>query len=444
MPDAIPQTMDRNVIGLLLLAGIIALGCIAAGCTGTEKAAPADSTPPAVEGTASPDDVAESISNVTDGNNRFALDLYRQISSDPAYAGRNIFFSPYSISSALAITYEGARGTTADEIRSVLSLPADDAVRRQGFAALNAALNRGSDNYTLRIANALWAEETYRFLPDYIETAERWYGANVTNLDFVSDAEGSRETINRWVEEKTEDRIRDLLPPGSIDSITRLVITNAIYFKGDWVREFNPDETTDEEFRVSPEKTVTVPMMHRTDEEAIYPYTETDTLQVLEMPYAHGNETGISMIVLLPKDGNLTALEETLDADTIAELRNSLVEQRVRVVFPKFRLETGYTLSQILADMGMPAVFSADADLSGMDGTDMLFVNEVYHKAFVDVNEEGTEAAAATGVVVSLKGAPGGDTTPVFRADHPFVFLIVDKDNGTILFAGRVVNPEDQ
>jgi len=444
MPDAIPQTMDRNVIGLLLLAGIIALGCIAAGCTGTEKAAPADSTPPAGEGTASPDDVAESISNVTDGNNRFALDLYRQISSDPAYAGRNIFFSPYSISSALAITYEGARGTTADEIRSVLSLPADDAVRRQGFAALNAALNRGSDNYTLHIANALWAEETYRFLPDYTETAERWYGANVTNLDFVSDAEGSRETINRWVEEKTEDRIRDLLPPGSIDSITRLVITNAIYFKGDWVREFNPDETTDEEFRVSPEKTVTVPMMHRTDEEAIYPYTETDTLQVLEMPYAHGNETGISMIVLLPKDGNLTALEETLDADTIAELRNSLVEQRVRVVFPKFRLETGYTLSQILADMGMPAVFSADADLSGMDGTDMLFVNEVYHKAFVDVNEEGTEAAAATGVVVSLKGAPGGDTTPVFRADHPFVFLIVDKDNGTILFAGRVVNPEDQ
>jgi serpin B len=436
--------MDRNAIGLLLLAGIIALGCIAAGCTGTEKAAPADSTPPAVEGTASPDDVAESISNVTDGNNRFALDLYRQISSDPAYAGSNIFFSPYSISSALAITYEGARGTTTDEIMSVLNLPADDTVRREGFAALNAALNRGSGNYTLRIANALWAEENYRFLPDYIEAAERWYGANVTNLDFVSDAEGSRETINRWVEEKTEDRIRDLLPPGSIDSITRLVITNAIYFKGDWVREFNPDETTDEEFRVSPEKTVTVPMMHRTDEEAIYPYTETDTLQVLEMPYAHGNETRISMIVLLPKDGNLTALEETLDADTIAELRNSLVEQRVRVVFPKFRLETGYTLSQILADMGMPAVFSADADLSGMDGTDMLFVNEVYHKAFVDVNEEGTEAAAATGVVVSLKGAPGGDTTPVFRADHPFVFLIVEKDNGTILFAGRVVNPVSQ
>ena len=351
MPDAIPQTMDRNAIGLLLLAGIIALGCIAAGCTGTEKAAPADSTPPAGEGTASPDDVAESISNVTDGNNRFALDLYRQISSDPAYAGRNIFFSPYSISSALAITYEGARGTTADEIRSVLSLPADDAVRRQGFAALNAALNRGSDNYTLHIANALWAEETYRFLPDYIEAAERWYGANVTNLDFVSDAEDSRETINRWVEEKTEDRIR---------TCSRRV-RSTDYPSSDHKRDLLKGDcqrvqpvTTDEEFRVFRED-VTVPMMHRTDEEAIYPYTETDTLQVLEMPYAHGNETGISMIVLLPKDGNLTELEETLDADTIAELRNSLVEQRVRVVFPKFRLETGYTLSQILADMGMPA-----------------------------------------------------------------------------------------
>jgi len=436
--------MDRNAICLLLLAGIIALSCIAAGCTGTEEATPADSTTPVGEEIASPEVVAESVANVTDGNNRFALDLYRQISSDPAYADRNIFFSPYSISSALAITYEGARGITADEIRSVLCLPADDTVRREGFAALKAALNRGSDNYTLRIANALWAEETYPFLPDYIEVAERWYGANVTNLDFISDPEGSREMINRHVEGETEDRIRDLLPPGSIDSMTRLVITNAIYFKGTWVREFNPDETVEEEFRVSPDRTVTVPMMRRTDEDAIYPYTETDTLQVLEMPYAHGKETGISMIVLLPKDDNLTALEGALDAETIEELRDSLVEQRVRVVFPKFRLETDYTLSQILAEMGMPTVFSCDADLSGMDGTDMLFVDEVYHKAFVDVNEEGTEAAAATAVVVSFKGAPGGDTTPVFRADHPFVFFIVERDNGTILFAGRVVNPEGQ
>jgi serpin B len=434
--------MDRNAICLLLLAGIIALGCIAAGCTGTEGTAPVNSTHPVGQVTASPEVVAESVANVTDGNNRFALDLYRQISSDPAYADMNIFFSPYSISSALAITYEGARGITADEIRSVLCLPIDDTVRREGFAALNAALNRGSDNYTLRIANALWAEETYPFLPGYIEVAERWYGANVTNLDFISDPEGSRETINRHVEGETEERIRDLLPPGSIDSMTRLVITNAIYFKGTWVREFNPDETVEEEFRVSPDRAVSVPMMRRTDEDAIYPYTETDTLQVLEMPYAHGNETGISMIVLLPKDGNLTALEGALDAETIEELRDSLVEQRVRVVFPKFRLETDYTLSQILADMGMPTVFSYDADLSGMDGTDMLFVDEVYHKAFVDVNEEGAEAAAATAVVVDLKGAPGGDTTPVFRADHPFVFLIVERDNGTILFAGRVVNPE--
>ncbi|HQP72074.1 MAG TPA: serpin family protein, partial [Methanoculleus sp.] len=392
MPDAIPQTMDRNAIGLLLLAGIIALGCIAAGCTGTEEAVPADSTPPAGEGTASPDDVAESISNVTDGNNRFALDLYRQISSDPAYAGRNIFFSPYSISSALAITYEGARGTTADEIRSVLSLPADDAVRRQGFAALNAALNRGSDNYTLHIANALWAEETYRFLPDYIEAAERWYGANVTNLDFVSDAEGSRETINRWVEEKTEDRIRDLLPPGSIDPLTRLVITNAIYFKGAWAQQFDPARTTEEEFRVSPNETVAVPMMHGN---AVYPYAETGTLQVLEMPYSHGNGTELSMLVLLPKGDSLTAAEEVLDAERLAGLRESFTSQNVRVFFPKFTLDASYGLTPTLAAMGMPTAFTGgDADLSGMDGTRDLFVTGIFHKAFVDVNEEGTEAAA--------------------------------------------------
>jgi len=220
------------------------------------------------------------------------------------------------------------------------------------------------------------------------------------------------------------------------------VITNAIYFKGTWVEQFDANKTRDEEFRVAPNETVQVEMMQRTDEDAIYGYTETDTLQVLEMPYAHGNGTELSMLVLLPREDNLTAAEEALDAETVAGLRESLVRERVRVFFPKFTLETEYRLPRALAAMGMPTAFSDDADFSGMDGTEMLFVSEVVHKAFVDVNEEGTEAAAATGVVVNLKAAPGGDTTPVFRADHPFVFLIVEEDSGTILFMGRVANPE--
>ncbi|MCE5339476.1 MAG: serpin family protein [Methanomicrobiaceae archaeon] len=427
--------MNRRIISLLLLAGLIALGSIAAGCTDMPGATSADSAPPAGQGTSGDP------SSVSAGNSRFAFDLYRHLASAPANAGKNLFFSPYSISSALAITYEGARGATADEIGSVLHLPENNTLRREGFAGIDAGLNREDENYTLRTANALWAEEKYPFLPEYVDVAKHWYGANTTNLDFVNDSEASRQTINRWVAEQTEEKIRDLLPPGSIDSMTRLVITNAIYFKGTWADQFDANKTREEEFRVAQNETVTVRMMQRTDEDAIYGYTETATLQVLELPYAHGNGTELSMLVLLPKEDNLTAAEEVLDAEKLAALQDSLVRERVKVFFPKFTLETEYSLPGTLAAMGMPTAFSMDADFSGMDGTQYLFVSGVVHKAFVDVNEEGTEAAAATGVVVGVKSAPVQDTTPVFRADHPFVFLIVEKDSGTVLFIGRVANP---
>ena len=416
-------------IGILVLALILA-GLAAAG-TAPQNTTSVSGEP--VAGDTHPD-TPDGAGNVAAGNNRFAVDLYRRLATDPAYAGGNLFFSPYSISSALAITYEGARGTTADEIGAVLHLPTNDTLRREGFTALNAALNRGSGNYTLRTANALWAEETYSFLPDYIDVAARWYGANVTNLDFIENPEGSRETINRWVEERTEDRIRDLLPPNSIDPLTRLVITNAIYFKGTWAKQFDANETREEEFRVGPNEMVLAPMMHG---DAAYPYAETETLQVLEMPYAHESGNGLAMLVLLPKEDSLTAAEEALDAERLAGLRESLIAQNVRISFPKFTLDVGYSLPPVLAAMGMPTAFADDAaDLSGMDGTKDLLITGVFHKAFVDVNEEGTEAAAATGVI------GGRGITPVFRADHPFVFLITEKDSGAILFMGRVVNPE--
>ncbi|MDD4253480.1 MAG: serpin family protein, partial [Methanoculleus horonobensis] len=399
--------MNRGIIGLLLLAGLITLGCIAAGCTDMPTTSGQSASPAGQE---TPGPAAEGAGNISAGNNRFAADLYRQLASDPEYAGKNIFFSPYSISSVLAITYEGARGTTADEIRSVLHLPENETPPREGYAGLDAALNHGDQNYTLRTANALWAEETYPFLPEYVDTAARRYGANVTNLDFVNDSEASRQTINRWVEEKTEDKIRDLLPAGSIDPLTRLVITNAIYFKGTWIKQFDPAETTEEEFRVATGETVRVQMMHRTDEDAVYGYAETETLQVLKMPYAHTDGTELSMLVLLPREDNLTAAEEALGAGTLAEIQDSLTDRRVRVVFPKFTLETEYSLPGTLAAMGMPTAFSDAADLSGMDGTDMLFISDVVHKAFVDVNEEGTEAAAATAVIIAGGGAVGPET----------------------------------
>jgi len=418
-------------ISILILA-LILVGLTAAG-TAPQNTTSISGKPVAGDAGIAHPDTPDGAGNVAAGNNRFAFDFYRRLATDPAHAGDNLFFSPYGISSALAITCEGARGATADEIGAVLHLPTNETLRREGFAAIDTGLNCASGNYTLRTANALWAEKTHSFLPEYIDVAVRWYGANVTNLDFVENPGGSRETINRWVEEKTEEKIRDLLPPGSIDSMTRIVITNAIYFKGTWAEQFDPDGTTGEEFQVGPNETVTVPMMHG---KTIYPYAETDTLRVLEMPYAHGNETELAMLVLLPKGDNLTAAEEALDTERLAGLQESLVSQNVRVFFPKFTLETGYPLAGVLAAMGMPTAFSPDADLSGMDGTRNLFITGIYHKAFVDVNEEGTEAAAATGVI------GGKGVTPVFRADHPFVFLIVEKSSGTILFAGRVVNPE--
>jgi serpin B len=392
-------------------------------------------------GTKATTSVTQNGKMVIQANNQFALDLYSRLASEAGTAGGNMFFSPWSISSALAITYEGARGTTADEIQEVFHFPADDATRRTGFYELSTGLNRGGSGYTLRTANALWAEKTYSFLPAFISTARNSYSAYVTNLDFIGNPEASRTTINQWVAGQTENRIKDLLPPGSIDPLTRLVITNAIYFKGTWDKQFDKENTVEDTFRVSPSQTVPVQMMRKTDEDAKYWYAETDTLQVLGMPYAHKDGKALSMLVLLPKDGNLQAAEQSLTAQELAELQQALVYKRVMVYFPRFRLETDYCLSDTLKEMGMPTAFTGGADFSGMDGTGGLWIDDVFHKAFVDVNEEGTEAAAATAVAMTLAYESSFEPIPVFRADHPFIFLIQDDDTGNILFIGRVVNP---
>lgn len=376
---------------------------------------------------------------VTEANNRFALDLYGRLRQSGS--GSNIFFSPFSISSALSITYEGARGATADEMRAVLHLPADDAARRQEYSGIFADLNSGNTGYTLHVANALWAEKTYPFLPEFTGIAQQFYDAAAVNLDFIKQPEDSRVTINQWVEGQTGGRITDLVPSGAIDSLTRLVITDAIYFKGTWVKQFDPGLTQDAEFRVSSLSSVPVRMMERTDKDAIYRYAETDTLQALEMPYAHRGGRALSMLVLLPKGDNLAQLENSLSAESLEALRAGLTEQRVLVYFPKFRLETEYSLADTLSAMGMPTAFTGAADFSGMDGSRDLLVTGVYHKAFVEVDEQGTEAAAATAVVIARGMAPQEETPPVFRADHPFIFLILDSETGNILFMGRVVDP---
>jgi serpin B len=433
--------MKKRTMGAMALAAVLLCGVLIMGCNGYPPGPTVPSAGGETPGAGLSPDMAGYEQAVVDGNTMFALDLYATLAKEPDFEGKNLFFSPFSISSALAVTYEGARGNTADEIRSVFHLPANDTVRREGFLALDSELSTTDRNYTLNTANALWAEKTYPFFPGYIDIARIFYSADVNNLDFIDQPEASRQIINQWVEERTEGKITDLLPAGSIDPLTRLVITNAIYFKGTWVLQFDAAKTTEREFRIGSNTTVVVPMMQRTDEDAIYGFTETEALQALRMPYSHDEGKELSMLVLLPRDDNLSAAEEVLNADDLAGLRGSLTDRQVMVYFPKFTLDTEYRLPGTLAAMGMPTAFTMGADLSGMDGTKNLYISEVVHKAFVDVNEEGTEAAAATGVVVNMKAVSPAEEVPVFLADHPFVFLIQDDETGNILFMGRVVNP---
>ncbi|OPY42646.1 MAG: Serpin (serine protease inhibitor) [Methanoregulaceae archaeon PtaU1.Bin059] len=428
--------MHRTVLPVLVSLVILAL--LLAGCTG-----PGGSGPPETEQipTLQPSESqpSASLGNVVDANNRFAIDLYQKIAGDPDYGDGNIFISPFSISTALAITYEGARGETADEIRSVFYFPENQTVLRSGYADLIARLNSPLNAYTLRTANALWAEQTHSFLPDYLSTAERYYDAKTTNMDFTRQPEESRITINRWVEDQTEDRIKDLIPPGVIDSSTALVITNAIYFKGTWVKQFDAEKTRDADFVTGSGTTIRVPMMQRTDDAAIFRYAETEKFQVLEMPYESGGGTGLSMLVVLPRENDIAGVTQSFDIGTLQEMRQSLALRVVRVYLPKFSIQTKYFLPRTLSEMGMPTAFTTAADFSGMDGGRGLFVTDVIHQAFVEVNEEGTEAAAATAVIMG-KGVAIEDV-PVFRADHPFIFLIQDNETGNTLFMGRVSNP---
>ena len=375
------------------------------------------------------------VGRVVDANNKFALDYYSRLKGK---AGGNIFFSPFSISAALAMTYEGARGKTAEEMRSVFHFPEDGNLRRTQYAAIFGEINKKDKKYKLNTANALWAQKDYEFLKEYFDVVGKYYGGKAANLDFIKDAEGSRITINNWVEARTNNKIKDLIPPGILDDSTRLVLTNAIYFKGEWAKPFNKEITGKEKFRISKKRSVKAQMM-RMDATESFNYAENNTLQMLEMPYC-GDE--LSMLLLLPKNDDLAALESSLSVQKLSEWKNNLEEQDVRVFIPKFKFETKYLMAKDLQAMGMPAPFEwPGADFSGMNGTNELYISEVIHQAFVEVNEEGTEAAAATAVFMRAGSAPQIKIPVIFNADHPFIFLIQEKYSGNILFLGRVIEP---
>lgn len=378
------------------------------------------------------------ISGIVEGCNRFALDLYQQLRTEEG----NLFFSPSSLSIALAMTYAGAAGTTEAEMAETLHFPMPQAELHDGMWALQSfwKTQDTKNGYRLHLANRLWGQLDYTFLPEFLNTTRIEYGAELARLDFATKTEDSRQTINTWVEDQTQDKISDLIPSGLLPSDTKLVLTNAVYFKGDWTEPFDKESTKDEDFHITGDEKVKVPLMYQQEK---FRYAAVDGLQVLEMPYG---DKSLSMLILLPKtiDG-IPGLEAKLTLDNLKQWTANLNSQKVKVYVPKFKTTSQFEMSDTLKSLGMISAFDPlTADFSGMTGGKDLFISAAIHKAFVDVNEEGTEAAAASGIVMRPTSfRPEPKEPPTFRADHPFVFLIRDNRNGAFLFLGRVTDPSE-
>ena len=373
---------------------------------------------------------------LVEGNTAFAFDLYHALQQT---GDGNVFYSPYSISSALAMTYAGARGETAQQMAATLHFTLPQERLHPAFNALDLALtSRGQgaqgQGFRLHLVNALWGQQGYAFRPEYLDTLAQNYGAGLRLVDFAHDPEAARATINDWVRQQTEGRIAHLLPPGSIDTLTRLALTNAVYFKAAWAAPFEKQRTTEGPFHLLDGGQVTVPLMHQT---ASLGYAAGEGFQAVELPYA-GHE--LTMVILLPAPGQFERFEETLNAERVQAILPRLNYRQVELTLPRFRLESSYDLKAPLAALGMPAAFDpAQADFSGMDGKRDLYIGAALHKAFVSVDEAGTEAAAATAATMEQLAMP---TQPVkVTVDRPFIFFIRDRQTGAILFLGRMVRP---
>ena len=379
---------------------------------------------------------------VAEASAAFGFDLYAKLAAEPG----NLFLSPFSISTALAMTAAGAKGTTLAEMKKVLHLPAEaDAAFADLIGRVNGA--GAKRQYQLTTANALFGQTGYPWRPEFADRTRKNYGAGLVDTDFKADAEGSRQRINSWVEKEPKEKIKNLSPVGVITKLTRMVLTNAVHFKGNWASQFKKEATKDARFHTTGTKTAEVPMMNQEGTfgygEFIYSFTKRsgERAQVVELPYA-GRE--LSMLVFLPETATyLPALERHLTARTLPEVSKQMTPETVNVSLPRFKVEWGAkSLVKPLQALGMKAAFGEDADLTGMhSGSEHLFVAEVMHKAFVDVNEEGTEAAAATAVVVGRTGFAPPPQPKVFRADRPFVFLIRENATGGVLFLGRFAGP---
>ncbi len=382
------------------------------------------------------------------GNRAFAAALYQQLRGQEG----NLFFSPYSISVALAMTYAGARGETARQMAATMHYTLPPERLHPAFNDLGQYLEPPSQNqptpppgslgsgedFQLSIANSLWGQKDFSFLPAYLDLLAQNYGAGLRLVDFAGAAEASRQAINDWVSQQTKEKIKDLFPRETIDSSTRLALANAIYFKASWMYPFTEGNTKEGIFHLQDGSEVSVPMMTNglTSPSVVTRYERGENYQAVGLPYIDGKTM---MVIVLPDEGKFDQVESGMDEAALEALLQGLDISGMELTVPKFKIESSFDLKETLQKMGMTDAF-ASADFSGMDGRQDLFISAVMHKAFVSVDEKGTEAAAATGVAMATSAM---ENPPVIQVDRPFLFYIYEMSRGTILFAGRVMNPAE-
>ncbi len=339
----------------------------------------------------------------------------------------------------MAMAYAGARGDTASQISDVLHFSMPDENVHSAFDAIDeeiASHAKGEEDFKLNMANSIWGQKDRPFLPEYLDTLSQYYGAGLHLVDFIQQTEDARQKINQWVSEKTQQKITDLIPPGAVSSLTRLVIVNAIYFKAGWRLPFDQELTKPGNFFFIHGGQTTVQMMHQT---GTYGYSNMTQYQALELPY---KGDGMSMLIIMPADKEFENIENSLNAEKINEIVKTLEIKKIDLTFPKFSVETGYSITDPLIEMGILNAFAPlAANFSGIDGTRDLYIDKIAHKAYVNVDENGTEAAAATAAMMAATSLEPEEPTQVV-IDHPFIFAIRDQQTKVILFLGRIYNPK--
>lgn len=377
------------------------------------------------------------LSKAVEGNNEFTLELYKKaVAVD---ADKNLSLSPLSVSLALAMTYAGANGVTAIEMKDALHFDLPPAQLHPALNALDLALEsrgknaKGADGkpFRLKIANSVWGQSGHSFEQPYLDTIALNYGAGLNLLDFESDSEGSRKTINQWVEQKTENRIQDLIPEGSITAATKFVLTNAIYFNAAWTTPFEKENTGELDFNNIDMSTSKTMFMQSYGEE--FNYAKLDGFEALEMKY-EGDE--VSMILISPDD--LTQFEAKLDLQLLESIDNAFMKKSINVKLPKFENKSSHSIGELMRELGMKTAFLPSADFAGISKMGGLYISEIIQKTFVKIDEKGTEAAAATAVI--LKNASAPPETQILQFDQPFLYLIRDIETKSILFIGRVTH----